>query len=156
MVFPSGASVSVWIFCNSCIRVPQLSSCEKMDLKIIVIVGKGSNTQKCWKTKIFVGAEGFWRGAFMNDAFTCWSLNSLKRSGWASDKCLKRFDVIWTLAFRCSKANSFTFIICFVCKVMPYFTSSVLFIYFVCVDGLICLIHRVVLLSHLPAPFCPA
>ncbi len=29
-----------------------------------VIVGKGSNTQKCWKTKEFVGAEGFsWRTA---------------------------------------------------------------------------------------------
>ncbi len=23
--------------------------------------GKGSNTQKCWKTKAFVGAEGFFR-----------------------------------------------------------------------------------------------
>ncbi len=29
-----------------------------------VIVGKGSNTQKCWKTKEFVGTEGFfWRTA---------------------------------------------------------------------------------------------
>ncbi len=28
-VFPSGASVSVWIFCNSCIWVPQLSSVWK-------------------------------------------------------------------------------------------------------------------------------
>ncbi len=29
-----------------------------------VIIGKGSNTQKCWKTKEFVGAEGFfWRTA---------------------------------------------------------------------------------------------
>ncbi len=35
-----------------------------MDLKIIVIVGKGSNTQKCCKTKEFVGPEGFyWRTA---------------------------------------------------------------------------------------------
>ncbi len=33
--------------------------CEKMDLKIIVIVRKGSNTQKCWKTKEFMRAEGF-------------------------------------------------------------------------------------------------
>ncbi len=37
--------------------------CEKMDLKIIqstiIIVGKGSNTQKCWTTKAFVGPEGF-------------------------------------------------------------------------------------------------
>ncbi len=29
--------------------------CEKMHLKIIVIVGKESNTEKCWKTKEFVG-----------------------------------------------------------------------------------------------------
>ncbi len=34
--------------------------CEKMDLKIIVIVGKGSNTQKCWKTKDVVGPEDFY------------------------------------------------------------------------------------------------
>ncbi len=31
----SGASVSVWIFCNSCKWVPQLSLVWKMDLKII-------------------------------------------------------------------------------------------------------------------------
>ncbi len=60
MVFASGASVSIWNFCNSCIWVPQLSL-EKMDT---VIVGKGSNTQKCWKTKDFLGPEGFfWRTA---------------------------------------------------------------------------------------------
>ncbi len=60
MVSPSGASVSVWIFCNSCIWVPQLSSVWKDGSQNhTVIVGKGSNTQKCCKTKEFVGAEGF-------------------------------------------------------------------------------------------------
>ncbi len=35
-----------------------------MDLKIKVIARKGSNTQQSWKTKEFVGAEGFfWRTA---------------------------------------------------------------------------------------------
>ncbi len=34
--------------------------CGKMNLKMYtVIVGKGSNTQKWWKTKEFVGPEGF-------------------------------------------------------------------------------------------------
>ncbi len=33
---------------------------------------------------------------------------------------------IATLAYRCSKVSSFTFVICFVSKVMPYFTSTVL------------------------------
>jgi len=48
MVFPSGASVSVWIFCNSCKWVPQLSSVWKDGSQNnTVIVGKGSNTQKC-------------------------------------------------------------------------------------------------------------
>ncbi len=34
MFFPSGASVSVWTFCNSCIWV-SCPQCEKMNLKII-------------------------------------------------------------------------------------------------------------------------
>ncbi len=65
IVFSSGASVSVWTFCNSWIWVPQLSSVWKDGSQNhTVIVGKGSNTQKCWKTKEFVGAEGFfWRTA---------------------------------------------------------------------------------------------
>ncbi len=34
--------------------------CEKMNLKIIQSsLERVSNTQKCWKTKEFVGAEGF-------------------------------------------------------------------------------------------------
>ncbi len=33
--------------------------CVKMDLKIIVIVGKGSNTHKFRKSKEFLGPEGF-------------------------------------------------------------------------------------------------
>ncbi len=33
---------------------------------------------------------------------------------------------IATLAYRCSKVSSFTFVVCFVSKVMPYFTSIVL------------------------------
>ncbi len=37
--------------------------------------------------------------------------------------------IIATLAYRCSKVSSFTFVICFVSKVMPYFSSTVLFIY---------------------------
>ncbi len=36
------------------------------------------------------------------------------------------FIPIATLAYRCSKVSSFTFVICFVSKVMPYFTSTVL------------------------------
>ncbi len=45
--FPSGASVSVWIFCNSCIWVPQLSSVwNDGSQNHTVIVEKGSNTQK--------------------------------------------------------------------------------------------------------------
>ncbi len=52
MVFPSGASVSVLIFCNSCKWVPQLSSVWKDGSQNhTVIVGKGSNTQKCWQGK---------------------------------------------------------------------------------------------------------
>ncbi len=53
--FLSGAYifwVSVWIFCNSCKWVPQLSSVWKDGSQNhTVIVGKGSNTQKYWKTK---------------------------------------------------------------------------------------------------------
>ncbi len=67
----------------------------------------------------------------MNDALTCGSPNSLKRSGWASDKCLKRFGNTWfisALAYGCSKVSSFTFIICFVSKEMPYFTVLCLLI----------------------------
>ncbi len=57
--FPSEASVSVLIFCNSCIWVPQFSSVWKdWSQNHTVIVGKGSNTQTYWKTK-FVGAEEF-------------------------------------------------------------------------------------------------
>ncbi len=58
--FPSGASVNVWTFCNSCIWVPQLSLVWKDGSENdTVIVGKGSNTQKCCKTKEFVEPEGF-------------------------------------------------------------------------------------------------
>ncbi len=65
MVVPSGASLSIWTFCNSCIWVPQLSSVWKDGSQThTVIAGKGSNTQKCWKTKEFVWPEGFfWRTA---------------------------------------------------------------------------------------------
>ncbi len=38
------------------------------------------------------------------------------------------FIPIATLAYRCSEVSSFTFVICFVSKVMPYFTSTVLFL----------------------------
>ncbi len=34
-----------------------LESGDELGAKLIV--GKGSNTQKCWKTKEFVGAGGF-------------------------------------------------------------------------------------------------
>ncbi len=40
------------IVANESLSCPR---CEKMDLKIIVIVGKVSNTQKCWKTKTYCG-----------------------------------------------------------------------------------------------------
>ncbi len=65
MFLPSGASVSVWTFCNSCIWVPPLSSVWKDGSQNhTVIVGKGSNAQKCWKTKDFLGPERFfWRTA---------------------------------------------------------------------------------------------
>ncbi len=50
-------------FCDSCIWVPSSSSVWKDGPQNhTIIVGKGSNTHKCWKTKEFVGAEGFlWR-----------------------------------------------------------------------------------------------
>ncbi len=48
-------SVSSVIFANESLSCPR---CEKMDIKIIVIVVKGSNTHKCWKTKECVGPEG--------------------------------------------------------------------------------------------------
>ncbi len=81
----------------------------------------------------------------MYDALTNLSIsNSWKRSGWASDKCLARLDVLPPVV------SSFTFIICFECKVMPYFTSTVLFICFGRINSLICLIHHVVRLLHLP------
>ncbi len=52
MVSPSGASVSVLIFYHSWIWVSQSSSVWKDGSQNhTVIVGKGSNTQKCWKTK---------------------------------------------------------------------------------------------------------
>ncbi len=58
----------------------------------------------------------------MMHLLTCRSFNSRKRSGWASDKCLARFDVLSPVV------SSFTFIICFVWKIMPYFTSTVLYL----------------------------
>ncbi len=63
--FSSGASVSVWTFCYSCIWVPQLSSVWKDGSQNhTVIVGKSSNKQKCWQTKGFLWPEGFfWRTA---------------------------------------------------------------------------------------------
>ncbi len=56
---------SIWIFCNICKWVHRLSSVWKVwSQNHTVNVGKGSNTQKCWKTKSFVGPEGFfWRPA---------------------------------------------------------------------------------------------
>ncbi len=85
---------------------------------------------------------------------TAMIFNSLKISSWASDKRLKKVWCVpvatWLamLAYRCSKVSSFTLVICFVYKVTPYFTSTVLWLL---ISGvLICLIHRVALLSHLP------
>ncbi len=46
-----------WVFESSVIDAYELSSVWK-DVHTD-IVGKGSNTQKCKKTKEFVGAEGF-------------------------------------------------------------------------------------------------
>ncbi len=37
--------------------------------------------------------------------------------------------IIATLAYRCIKVSSFTFLICFISKIMPYLLSTVLFIY---------------------------
>ncbi len=60
--------------------------------------------------------------------------NSLKISSWASDKRLKKVWCVpvatWLamLAYRCSKVSSFTLVICFVYKVTPYFTSTVLWL----------------------------
>ncbi len=55
-------------WCNNCIWVYDfLLGVKRWISKSYshkVIVGKGSNTQKCWKTKGFVWAEGFfWRTA---------------------------------------------------------------------------------------------
>ncbi len=67
------------------------------------------------------------KSEFMNDALTNLSIfNSRKRSGWASDKCLARFDVLPPVV------SSFTFIICFVWKLL--FLLFSLFINFGCVD----------------------
>ncbi len=52
-------------------------------------------------------------------SFTFQSLNSRKRSGWANVKCLAIFDVLPPVV------SSFTFIFCFVWKVIPYFPSTV-------------------------------
>ncbi len=62
MDFPSGASESIWTFCNSYIWVPQLSSVWKDGShNHTVIVGKGSNNAGKPKN---LGAEGFfWRTA---------------------------------------------------------------------------------------------
>ncbi len=54
-------------WCKNCIWVYDFSSVWKdgpQNHSHKVIVGKGSNTQKCWKTKEFVWAEVFlWRTA---------------------------------------------------------------------------------------------
>ncbi len=48
----------------SCKWVPQLSSVWKDESQNHSVIVKGSNTLKCWKTKSFVGPEGFfWRTA---------------------------------------------------------------------------------------------
>ena len=62
-MFPSGASVNVWTFFNSCVWVPQLSSVWKhRSQNPTVTAGKGSNMQKCLKTDESAGAGGFfWR-----------------------------------------------------------------------------------------------
>ncbi len=62
-MFPSGASVNVWTFFNSCVWVHQLSSVWKDGSQNhTVTAGKGSNMQRCWKTEESAGHGGFfWR-----------------------------------------------------------------------------------------------
>ncbi len=58
---PSGASVNVWTFFNSCVWVHQLSSVWKDGSQNHTVTAeKGSNMQKCWKT-----AESTERGGFV-------------------------------------------------------------------------------------------
>ncbi len=60
MDLPSGSSVSIE---RSVIVAYESLSCPRCEKdgsqNHTVIVGKSSNTHKCWKTKEFVGAEGF-------------------------------------------------------------------------------------------------
>ncbi len=59
-VFPSGASVSVWTLCNSCIWVPQLSSVWKdVSQKHTVILERVQNQRICNKKPEWF----FWRTA---------------------------------------------------------------------------------------------
>ncbi len=53
-VFPFFKALQAQIACFSFIRAIMILNDKKQG-----IVGKGSNTQICWKTKEFVGPEGF-------------------------------------------------------------------------------------------------
>ncbi len=67
--FPSGASVSVWIFCDSCIWVPQLSSVWKdWSQNHTVIVGKGSKYTKMLDNLRICGT---WRIFWEQQAVNC-------------------------------------------------------------------------------------
>ncbi len=58
-VFPSGASVSVWTLCNSCIWVPQLSSVWKdVSQKHTVILERVQNQRICGTWMIFLKNSG--------------------------------------------------------------------------------------------------
>ncbi len=86
----------------------------------------------------------------MNDALTCRSLNSLKRSGWARDRCLKRWmcscDMIYSNA--CTQVQYGQIV--HLCHLFSIQSNAIflfygsLYIYFGCADSFICLIHRVV------------
>ncbi len=64
LVFPSGASVSVWIFCNSCMSPSVVLGVKRWISKSYSHCWKGFKYTKMLENQIIVGAEGFfWRTA---------------------------------------------------------------------------------------------
>ncbi len=76
---------------NSCIWIPQLSWSVWKDgsQNHTVIVGKGSNTQKCWKTKEFMGIYFFWR--------TAGSLTVQDKQGTHEQPSLQKKTQLWII-----------------------------------------------------------
>ncbi len=89
---------STAVFClvidvNESLVCPEQLNCLLFFRKILqvpVIVGKSSNTQKCWKTKPFVGPEGFfWR--------TADSLTVQDKQGTREQQSLNKKTQLWII-----------------------------------------------------------